>query len=43
MPGNVSVALFQKIQKDIGIPVVNLIYDGHGDQNRKLQTYMENI
>lgn len=43
MPGNLSTALFQKLQQDIGIPVVNMIYDGHGDQNRLLATFMANL
>ena len=43
MPGNLSAAFFQQIQKETGVPIVNLIYDGHGDQNRLLGTYMANL
>ncbi len=40
MPGAVSTAIFQKIEQDIGMPIVNMFYDGEGRQNQQLKTYI---
>lgn len=43
MPGNISTALFQKIQREYGIPVINLFYDGDHSENERLRSFMNNI
>ncbi len=43
MPGNISAAIFQKIQRDYGVPVINLFYDGDRSENERLRSFMNNI
>jgi predicted nucleotide-binding protein (sugar kinase/HSP70/actin superfamily) len=43
MPGALTTALFQKIQRDMGIPVVNMFYDGEGDLNRRVAVFLNNL
>lgn len=43
MPGNISAALFQMIQKEFKIPVINLFYDGDHAENERLRSFMNNI
>jgi predicted CoA-substrate-specific enzyme activase len=43
MPGNISAAIFQKIQKEYGVPVINLFYDGDHSENERLRSFMSNI
>ncbi len=43
MPGNISAAIFQKIQRDYGVPVINLFYDGDHSENERLRSFMNNI
>jgi predicted nucleotide-binding protein (sugar kinase/HSP70/actin superfamily) len=40
MPGAVSSALFQGIEEQTGVPIVNLFYDGAGDLNDLLEVYL---
>jgi predicted nucleotide-binding protein (sugar kinase/HSP70/actin superfamily) len=42
MPGTVTTALFRKISKEISLPVVNLFYDGTGNENKRLAVYLNN-
>ncbi len=42
MPGNITTAMFQKIQKEFGRPVINFFYDGECDVNRTKGVYLNN-
>jgi predicted CoA-substrate-specific enzyme activase len=42
MPGTITTALFRKISPEIGIPVVNMFYDGRGNQNQRLEVFLNN-
>jgi predicted CoA-substrate-specific enzyme activase len=42
MPGVVSTALFKKISAELGMPIVNLFYDGNGAQNQRLEVFLAN-
>ncbi|MDZ7372941.1 MAG: acyl-CoA dehydratase activase [candidate division KSB1 bacterium] len=40
-PGLVSEAIFRKVEEDIGVPIVSIVYDGtRGDQNQVLRPYL---
>ncbi len=39
-PGVVSSALFRKLEKDTGIPVIDLFYDGNNRPNRRIVPHM---
>lgn len=43
MAGTVCAALFSRMEEELGAPVVNLFYDGHGDENRRLRSFLANI
>jgi len=43
MPGSISTAIFQKIQQEYGIPVINLFYDGDHAENERLRSFMNNL
>jgi predicted nucleotide-binding protein (sugar kinase/HSP70/actin superfamily) len=43
MPGTITTAIFQKLQQEMGVPLVSLFYDGNGHTNEKLATYLGNI
>lgn len=43
MPGNISASIFQKIQKEYNVPVINLFYDGDHSENERLRSFMKNI
>ncbi|RJO64863.1 MAG: hypothetical protein C4523_17675 [Myxococcales bacterium] len=43
MPGAITAGVFQRIQAEYGVPVANLFYDGEGDVNRLIDTYLANI
>ena len=40
--GNITSALFQKIQNEINTPVVSMFYNGEGEQTRRLETMLKN-
>jgi predicted nucleotide-binding protein (sugar kinase/HSP70/actin superfamily) len=40
MPGAITTALFRKVSAETGTPIVNLVYDGTGGQNRGLEVYL---
>jgi predicted nucleotide-binding protein (sugar kinase/HSP70/actin superfamily) len=40
--GNITAALFQKIQKEINIPIISMFYNGEGDQSKRLETMLKN-
>lgn len=41
MPGTLSAAVFQDIQNEIKIPIVNMFYDGETDLNSKLEIFLQ--
>ncbi len=43
MPGSITSGVFQQIQKEYGVPVANMFYDGEGDINDIVDTYIVNI
>lgn len=43
MAGTICAALFGRMETELGVPVVNLFYDGHGDENRRLRSFLANI
>jgi predicted CoA-substrate-specific enzyme activase len=42
MPGTISTALFRQLSTQLGIPLVNLFYDGQGNQNARLEVFLSN-
>jgi len=42
MPGTITTALFREISRTHHIPVVNMFYDGQGNQNQRLAVYLNN-
>ncbi|MBW1807298.1 MAG: hypothetical protein JRJ87_03830 [Deltaproteobacteria bacterium] len=42
MPGTLTTALFRKIAPELGIPIVGMFYDGHGNQNQRLEVFLNN-
>lgn len=42
MPGTVTTALFRELSVELGLPIVNLFYDGTGGQNRRLEVFLRN-
>ncbi len=43
MPGTISSGIFEQIQKEHNICILNLFYDGEGDINRTIRTAVSNI
>jgi len=43
MPGNNTEAVFQKVQKDYNIPIINIAYEGSGDANKPVRTMLLNM
>ena len=43
MPGTVTAALFEQIQTELGIPIVNMFYDGEEGTNERLGVYLRNL
>ncbi len=43
MPGSVTSGVFQQIQREYNVPVANMFYDGEGDINTVVDTYVANI
>jgi predicted CoA-substrate-specific enzyme activase len=42
MPGTLTTALFRKIAPEVGIPMISMFYDGHGNQNQRLEVFLNN-
>ena len=40
MPGTISASLFARIEKEYGVPVISIFYDGSGAPNQVLAPYM---
>jgi len=43
MPGTISTAIFQEVEKKYGVPVLNQFYDGEEGLNLKINTYLQNL
>jgi predicted CoA-substrate-specific enzyme activase len=43
MPGTLTTAMFQEIQNQSGVPVVNMFYDGEGGLNDRLEIFLDNL
>jgi len=43
MPGAITSGVFQQVQKEYGVPVANMFYDGEGDINSIIETYIANL
>jgi predicted nucleotide-binding protein (sugar kinase/HSP70/actin superfamily) len=43
MPGTLTTAMFQEIQNQTGVPVVNMFYDGEGGLNDCLEVFLDNL
>lgn len=43
MPGTITTALFNHIQGEMGVPVVNFFYDGKSEESKQIRTYIENL
>jgi hypothetical protein len=43
MAGTVCTALFSRFESELSIPVVNLFYDGTGEENSKLAVHLANL
>ena len=42
MPGTVTTAVFRQLSVELGMPIVNVFYDGTGGQNRTLAVFLKN-
>ena len=43
MPGTIATGIFGELQARLGIPILNQFYDGEGDLNKKIGSYLTNI
>ncbi|HET6459749.1 MAG TPA: acyl-CoA dehydratase activase [Syntrophales bacterium] len=43
MPGTITAGIFSELQARLGIPIVNQFYDGGGDLNKKIESYLTYI
>ncbi len=43
MPGSMTGGILQAVQQQTGVPMLSLFYDGEGDINARLDTYLANI
>ena len=43
MPGSITSGIFQRIEREYGVPVANMFYDGEGDLNRLVDIYLSNL
>jgi predicted CoA-substrate-specific enzyme activase len=42
MPGVATTAIFRRLSADLDMPIVNMFYDGNGNQNRRLEVFLNN-
>jgi len=42
MPGTLTTAMFRELAPRLGIPVVGMFYDGHGNLNSRLEVFLRN-
>jgi hypothetical protein len=43
MAGTVGASLFSKFEEEMRVPVVNLFYEGTGQENRSLEVFLANV
>lgn len=43
MPGTIAAGIFSRFERDAGIPVLNLFYEGTGGVNRHLEVFLANL
>ncbi len=43
MPGSMTSGVFQEVEEKYGVPVANMFYDGEGDLNDRIDTYLANL
>ncbi len=43
MPGTMTAGIFQEVERSYGVPVANMFYDGEGDINGRITTYLANL
>jgi predicted nucleotide-binding protein (sugar kinase/HSP70/actin superfamily) len=43
MAGTVCASLFTRMERELQVPVVNLFYDGSGDENARLEVFLANL
>jgi predicted CoA-substrate-specific enzyme activase len=43
MPGTITTGIFQQIQEQERVPMVNMFYDGGGDLNRRVRVFLANL
>ena len=43
MPGTLTAGIFQKIEGELGVPIVSLFFDGETDLRNLVRTYLSNI
>lgn len=41
MHGSITDAIFREIEDEVGIPIVNMAYDGEGGQNRRIEIFFK--
>jgi hypothetical protein len=42
MPETVATSIFGRVSADVDMPIVSLLYDGSGGQNRRLEVFLNN-
>ena len=42
MHGNLTTAIFQKIEAELGVPVINIFYDGEREVNGIIKSIIKN-
>ncbi|HSA22263.1 MAG TPA: acyl-CoA dehydratase activase-related protein, partial [Myxococcota bacterium] len=42
MPGTLTTAMFRELAPKLGLPVVGMFYDGHGNLNSRLEVFLRN-
>jgi len=40
MPGTISASIFPRIEKEYGVPIISIFYDGSGEPNKVLDPYL---
>lgn len=43
MPGTISAAIFKEIERTLQLPILNIFYEGAGDQNAKIGIFLNNL
>ena len=43
MPGTISAAIFKEVERSIQLPILNIFYEGAGEQNAKVGVFLNNL